>query len=242
MELIKININEQGNQAVSARDLHTFLESKKDFSDWIKHRITKYDLIENTDFTTFQGKSTGGRPSIEIALTIDTAKELAMVEGNAKGKQARKYFIECEKKLKNTTQPKLTRDEIFRLAWLEAENKAEELKEAVDVANKTIMIQAPKVEYHDKVLDSKGTYNTNLIAKELGMSAIALNQHLKDLGVQYCQNKTWVLTAKYQNEGYTKTKTYTYQSSTGEILSSMQTVWSESGRKFIHELLKQKIC
>ena len=81
-----------------------FLGSKKDFSDWIKHRIKKYDLIENTDYIVFPhlGENlSGGRPSIEYALTIDCAKELSMVEGSIKGKQARRYFIECEKALNN---------------------------------------------------------------------------------------------------------------------------------------------
>lgn len=66
----------------------------------MKNRIEKYDLIENVDFVVFPqfGENPkGGRPSIEYALSIDAAKELSMVEGNEKGKQARKYFIECEK-------------------------------------------------------------------------------------------------------------------------------------------------
>lgn len=98
-ELIKIT-EQNGQQIVSARDLHQFLNSKKDFSDWIKMRINKYGLIDGVDFTTFQGKTSNGRPSTEYALTLDAAKELAMVEGNAKGKEARQYFIACEKKLR----------------------------------------------------------------------------------------------------------------------------------------------
>ena len=100
-ELIKIT-EHNGKQAVSARELHAFLGAKKDFTDWIKYRIAKYGFIENEDFEVFHkiGENPqGGRPQIEYALTIDCAKELAMVEGNAKGKQARLYFIECEKKL-----------------------------------------------------------------------------------------------------------------------------------------------
>lgn len=102
MELIKIT-ERNGQQAVSARELHKFLESKRDFSNWIKDRIEKYGFIENQDFEVFNNfgeNPNGGRPAIEYALTIDTAKELAMVEGNDKGKQARIYFIECEKQLK----------------------------------------------------------------------------------------------------------------------------------------------
>ncbi len=102
MELIKIT-ERNGQQAVSARELHKFLESKQQFADWIKDRIEKYGFVENQDFEVFQNfmkNPNGGRPLTEYALTMDTAKELSMVEGNEKGKQARRYFIACEKQLK----------------------------------------------------------------------------------------------------------------------------------------------
>lgn len=103
--LIPITEN-NGKRAVSARDLHAFLESKKDFSSWIKDRIEKYDFVENVDyvvFTKFGENPKGGRPQVEYALTVEAAKELSMVEGNEKGKMARRYFIACEKELQNKT-------------------------------------------------------------------------------------------------------------------------------------------
>lgn len=103
-EIIKITEHE-GRKAVNARELHYFLESKQDFSTWIKGRIKKYELIENEDYASFHKiveQVSGGKNQIEYALTLDAAKELSMVEGNAKGKQARKYFIECEKELKSS--------------------------------------------------------------------------------------------------------------------------------------------
>lgn len=75
--------------------------------------------------------------------------------------------------------------------------------------------QAPKVAYVDNVLQSVNTYNTNLIAKELGMSAETLNKKLQEIGVQYRQGGVWVLTHKYQNKGYTKTRTHTFTRSDG---------------------------
>lgn len=99
-ELIKIS-EQNGKQAVSARELHSYLESKQDFSNWIKNRINKYGFIENQDFQRFDKIiETGGR-LIEYALSIDCAKEISMVEGNEKGKQARRYFIDVEKSHKN---------------------------------------------------------------------------------------------------------------------------------------------
>ena len=88
---------------INARDLHAFLEVGKDFSTWIKDRISQFDFVENQDFMVFPEigeNSKGGRPSKEYALTLDMAKELSMVERNDKGKQARQYFIECERRAK----------------------------------------------------------------------------------------------------------------------------------------------
>ena len=99
-DLIKITTNDKGQQLVSARELHEFLEVKKDFTDWFKYRVAQYGFEENLDFTTILGKSTGGRPSKDFAIKIEMAKELSMVENSEKGKEARKYFIECEKKAK----------------------------------------------------------------------------------------------------------------------------------------------
>lgn len=100
-------INDNAIETVSARELHAFLESKQDFSTWIKNRIEKYEFVENQDFVKLHKKmelSKTGQMSIEYFITLDMARELAMVENNEKGKQARKYFIECEKQLKSSQQ------------------------------------------------------------------------------------------------------------------------------------------
>jgi anti-repressor protein len=103
-QLITISEN-NGNKAVSARDLHEFLESKQEFANWIKKRISEYGFTENEDFEVFDNSiknSNGGRPLTEYAISLDMAKELSMVEKTAKGKQARKYFIAVEKVAKAT--------------------------------------------------------------------------------------------------------------------------------------------
>jgi anti-repressor protein len=82
---------------VNARELHTFLEVKTAFKDWIARRIEDFCFVKEQDFCSFLSESAGGRPTKEYALTLDMAKELSMVERNAKGKQARQYFIDCER-------------------------------------------------------------------------------------------------------------------------------------------------
>lgn len=131
MELIRIFDN-NGNNAVSARELHTFLESKQEFSSWIKNRIKKYGFTENQDFEVFDKfikNPNGGRPLVEYILSIDCAKEISMVEGNEKGKKARQYFIDCEKKSK---QKPLSQLEIIAQSaqiLLEQDRKLTEISE-----------------------------------------------------------------------------------------------------------------
>lgn len=234
-ELIKIS-EQNGSQVVSARDLHQFLESKQEFASWIKKRIEKYSFIENQDYTTFD-KVINRSKSNEYALTLDSAKELAMVEGNAKGKQARQYFIECERLAKSPTIKLPNIKELAQMLIASEEDK-ERLQIVNDLQTLALKESQPKVKFCDEVLASTSTYNTNLIAKELGTSAITLNKMLKDKGIQYFQNGTWVLKSEFQNKDFTKTKTFLYTSATGESKTSMQTVWTEKGRMFIHSVLK----
>ena len=115
------------------------------------------------------------------------------------------------------------------------ENQAQQLL----LANQTIQEQALKVKYTDEVLNSDSLIAVNAIAKELGMSAITLNQKLADMRIQYRQSGMWLLYHQYQDKGYTKTKTYTYYDSTGKQQTSMQTYWTEAGRAFIHSKINQ---
>lgn len=93
--------------SVNARDLHQFLEVGSKFADWITRRIGEYSFVENQDYILTVLKI-GKRSNVsqnEYFLTLDMAKELAMVERTEKGKQARQYFIECEKRLRMAIQP-----------------------------------------------------------------------------------------------------------------------------------------
>jgi prophage antirepressor-like protein len=95
---------------------------------------------------------------------------------------------------------------------------------------------APKAEYTDKVLQSTSTYTATQVAKELGMSAIALGRKLHDAGIMFKQSGQWMLYAKYQDKGYTSTRTKYYQHDDGTTGSKTETVWTERGRAFVHWL------
>ncbi|EKK1311778.1 antA/AntB antirepressor family protein [Campylobacter coli] len=92
--------------SANAREIFQFLNSEQEYSNWIKNRISHYNFIENQDYI-IEIVYTKGRPRKEYYVTLDMAKELCMVENNEKGRQARRYFIECEKRLKNLEQEKM---------------------------------------------------------------------------------------------------------------------------------------
>ncbi|HED9782929.1 TPA: antA/AntB antirepressor family protein [Campylobacter jejuni] len=96
----------QGAFPANVKFLFYFLEIDTKFADWINRRISHYSFIENQDYI-IKEVFTGRRPRKEYYVTLDMAKELCMVENNEKGRQARHYFIECEKRLKNLEQEKM---------------------------------------------------------------------------------------------------------------------------------------
>jgi anti-repressor protein len=105
MELIKITTNENGEQLVSGRELHEFLEVGTQYTKWFD-RMTEYGFAENVDFAVivkndYDETAFGGTRKItDHAMTLDMAKEISMIQRTEKGKQARQYFIEVEKEYK----------------------------------------------------------------------------------------------------------------------------------------------
>lgn len=104
-ELLPLHENTIGGeliQTVNARELHSNLKVGRDFSNWLKDRVDEYGFVEGVDyivFAKFGENPKGGRPQKEYALTISTAKELAMIERNDEGRRVRRYFIDCERRL-----------------------------------------------------------------------------------------------------------------------------------------------
>lgn len=94
--ITKTEINGADVNSVNARDLHKALEVKTPFSMWIERAVKKYSFLENEDFTIHSFVN-GKAKQTDYIITMDMAKELAMLENNKKGREARKYFIDIEK-------------------------------------------------------------------------------------------------------------------------------------------------
>ena len=108
--------------------------------------------------------------------------------------------------------------------------------ERIALLTNEVKQSAPKVKSYDEYISSDGTFTTTQIAKEYGWGAKTLNNKLKERGIQYKQNRQWLLTAKYDGKGYTKSIPCTFTHSDGTIGTQMQTVWTAKGREFIHSL------
>ena len=192
-------------------------------------------LFVSTTYTDEQGK--------ERPMYVMNRDGFSLLVMGFTGKDALNFkleFIEAFNSMEEKLKKELPRseDEIIAIAMNTLTKRIEAQKEQLQLAESTIQAQAPKVEHHDKVLQSESLIATNVIAKELGMSAVTLNRKLHGMGVIYNSAGTWVLYQKYQDRGYTKTRTYPYYDSIGNERTNVQTYWTEKGRKFIHELIK----
>lgn len=126
-------------------------------------------------------------------------------------------------------------DTIIKLATQLKEERAEKqrLSLIADEQSNQLKLQAPKVEYCDKVLSSSGLLTVTMIADCIGISEIKLNKLLREWNVQYKESGTYHLYVKYKNYGYTETKPYPYTDSSGNIKTRQHMYWTEKGKRFI---------
>lgn len=222
-ELIKINYTND-NITVSARELHEFLEVDTPYTKWFS-RMCEYGFTENQDFLVrdiFVPNPNGGKQSKRDAeITIDMAKELCMIQRNAKGKEARQYFIQLEK---DWNSPEKVMARALQIA-----------NRTIEQCKQQIAELEPKAQYLDSILDSDELLTTTQIAKDYGMTAYQMNKLLHGLGVEYKQNGQWLLYAQHQNKGYMQSITQPI----GNGKTKQESRWTQEGKKFIEEVLRK---
>lgn len=237
--LIKVYQNDRQEQVVNARELHKELGNKRQFSDWIKQRIEQYGFIEDNDFTTFhnfvkrEGSNLGSKTT-EYALTLDTAKEIAMVENNAQGRKIRRYFIEVEKKARNMFEIPKTLPEALR--------KAAELAEQLEE-------QKPKVLFADSVETSENSVLINELAKILKQNGYEIGQNrlfekLRNEGYLIKQKgQNWNLpTQKAMEMGLFEVKKTVVNKPSGEVITKPTPKVTGKGQiYFVNKFLKEVI-
>ena len=236
-ELIKITTNEVGEPTVLGRELHEFLGVKTLYKDWFP-RMVEYGFTEGKDFNPlkneqvrFEGNREVARELTDHLLTIDMAKEICMIQRTEVGKQARQYFIQVEKDYNSP-------EKIMARALRIAEKELSTLRLETKVQAQQIAELQPKATYYDLILQCPSLLSVTEIAKDYGLSAKGLNKILHDNGIQYSQSGVWFLYAKYQDKGYTSTKTQNYNRPDGTQGSRVHTYWTQKGRLFLYGLLK----
>ena len=236
-ELITITTNEVGEPTVLGRELHEFLGVKTLYKDWFP-RMVEYGFTEGKDFNPlkneqvrFEGNREVARELLDHLLTIDMAKEICMIQRTEAGKQARQYFIQVEKDYNSP-------EKIMARALRIAEKELSTLRLETKVQAQQIAELQPKATYYDLILQCPSLLSVTEIAKDYGLSAKGLNKILHDNGIQYSQSGVWFLYAKYQDKGYTSTKTQNYNRPDGTQGSRVHTYWTQKGRLFLYGLLK----
>lgn len=194
-ELIKIDsatIGGEEQQTVNARELHAFLGVKKDFSDWAKTQIERVGLVDGVDYIKTQDLSSPKKGStksraqvcINYHFTVSAAKEVSMVANTAKGKEARLYFIECERIAKAKTTalslPNFEDPAEAAMAWAEQYRKRKALECKVEE-------DAPKVSFAESVTASDAELTTTAAAKVLGIGPRKFFYWLRMNGFLYKQ-------------------------------------------------------
>jgi phage anti-repressor protein len=223
-ELIPVTEHE-GRQAVSLRDLHEFLQVVTHLKDWAP-RMFAYGFTEGEDYVEVSLKNeqnhSGGRPSRNWAVSLDMAKELSMIQRTDRGKQARQYFIEVEKRARAASQVPVPRSLPEALRQYANEVEAHEATKAV------VAIMQPKVAAWDSIVSSAGSWSYNDAAKvlceegQIDIGEKRLVRALAEWGYLYRDHKGRPhVYQRFLEQGLFAVKARTYEDKvTGEIKES----------------------
>lgn len=165
-ELVPVYETSKGERVVYGSELHKVLEVKTSYKDWSERRFTDIDAGENEDYEVLlknERNSKGGRPQKDHIIKLDTAKEMAMLERNEKGKQVRRYFIQIEKKYKDNPLDNLSTELkaviVVDKRVTQVEQRIEKLENNMTVSHE--QIQTIKNRVNKKITDILGGYESN---------------------------------------------------------------------------------
>lgn len=246
-QLIKIS-ESNGQQTVSARELHTFFEVTERFSSWFERQL-QYGFIENVDFVGCKVFNTLANQELQdFALTLDCAKEISMLQRSEKGAQARRYFIACEKRLKETvaiaaidfTNP----NTILQLAqnWADEQNKRLQVEKQLEAQKPLIVFaEALQISDHDILIGE--------LAKILKQNNIEIGQNrlfewLRNNGYLMRQGEQYNLpTQRAMEQELFEVKTTTINNADGSVRVTKTTKVTPKGQKyFINRFLNAAAC
>lgn len=175
--LIPITQTADGRHAVAGRALHAFLEIQTPYHKWFP-RMVEYGFTAGQDYTDISVRvareGRGAMDATDHILTLDMGKEVSMIQRNEKGRQARQYFIECEKQAK-APAPALTEEEVVHQALQITYRKVQELEARAAE-------DAPKVAYHDEFVCDDDAVTIATVASRLDITQKRLRELLIEHG------------------------------------------------------------
>ena len=227
-------------QAVMGRDLHTFLQIRARYNDWFP-RMIDYGFEEGTDYVLKNEYSTPpagmpSRPRLNHIVSLDMAKEIAMIQRSELGKRARRYFIEAEKELRRQTQAKIqpTPSDMSRLDILELAIIAEKERLALEAENKVLQ---PKAEAYDAVCSSEGLYTMSETAKMLGTGRNTLFAQLRHNGILISRGDDFNTPYQRYMKYFEVKQGYRIDPQTGQKIATRTTFVKPEGIGFIRKTL-----
>lgn len=236
-EIIKIETTSEGS-VVSARELHQFLEIQTPFHKWMP-RMFEYGFIENVDYQRLDKNvqmPNGATKDVlgDYAITLDMAKEISMIQRSEKGKIARQYFIECEKKLREVSTTKLP--QTYKEALIELIAQVEE-NEKLQIENKELK---PKGEFYDAVAGSDTLIDMNQVSKTLNIKGLGRNKLFEFLRSQKILMNDNQPYQQYVDKGYFKLIEVRWTNpKTGDTNITLKTMVFQTGLDFIRKTVKK---
>lgn len=223
-ELLKVNYDNE-RITLSARDLHDFLEVGTRFNDWFP-RMCEYGFTKGVDYTDVLLKNeynhSGGRTATDYQITIEMAKEIAMLQRNDKGKQIRQYFIQIEKEW-NSPERVMARGLIAS-------------QKVIERLNQQLLENKPKVDFYDSVASSKTAIPMDQVAKVLDVG-IGRNKLFEILRNKKILQRNNIPYQEYVDRGYFRVVETKYTKPTGETCISIKTLVYQKGVDYIRKLI-----
>lgn len=228
-------------QAVMGRDLHEFLQIGAHYKDWFP-RMAAYGFEEGTDYCLKNERSTPpagipSRPRLNHIVSLDMAKEIAMIQRSELGQQARRYFIEAEKQLQRQTREKqqpTNPSDMSRLEILELAITAEKERLALEAENKVLQ---PKAEAYDAICSSKGLYTVSEAAKILGTGRNTLFAMLRHNGIFISRGNDYNTPYQRYMKYFEVKQGYRTDPQTGQKIATRTTLVKPEGINFIRKVL-----
>lgn len=223
-ELLKINYENSDRPTVSGRGLHAALGVQTPYRLWFP-RMCEYGFVEGADYTPyFFVHPQNNQETEDHQLTIDMAKEIAMLQRTEKGKEVREYFI-CVEKQFNSPEAVMARALIIANRQLE-------------IKDRLIAEMEPKAAFYDVVAEAKNAISMREAAKVIGIQGLGQNklfQFLRDRKLLMSNNQPY---QEYVNRGYFRTIEQSYTKSDGSVIVTIKTLVTQRGLDYITKLLE----